>query len=54
MLLRLRLPLKDFGAIQIVVSNWRRVLALISGKTDSDAYGRIRGELARKGIELED
>lgn len=53
-LLRLRLSLKDYGAIQIVVSNWGRVLALISGKTDADAYGRIRGELARKNIELED
>jgi hypothetical protein len=53
-LLRLRLSVKEFGAIQIVVSNWGRVLALISGKTDGDAYGRIRGELARKGIELED
>jgi hypothetical protein len=53
-LLRLRLFVKEFGAIQVVISEWGRVLALITGRTDSDAYTRIRGELVRKGIELED
>jgi hypothetical protein len=52
-LIRLRVFVDGYGSIQLVVSNWGRVLAVTSGRTDADAYTRIRGELARKGIELE-
>jgi len=52
-LVRLRLFIDGLGALQIVASDNGRVLASISGRTDSDAYERIRGELARKGIELD-
>jgi hypothetical protein len=51
--MRLRLFVEGYGSIQLVISNWGGVLALTSGRTDTDAYTRIRGELARKGIELE-
>jgi len=52
-LVRLRLYAAEFGHIQVVLSSYGRVLALMSGRTDADVYSRIRGELARKGIELE-
>jgi hypothetical protein len=52
-LLRVRLFVDGFGAIQLVLSDRGRIKALLTGRTDSDAYDRVRGELARKGIELE-
>jgi hypothetical protein len=52
-LLRLRVFVNGYGHIQLVISSYGRVLALMSGRTDTDVYNRVRGELARKGIELE-
>jgi hypothetical protein len=52
-LLRIRLFIDGFGAVQLMLTDRGRMLAFITGRTDSDAYDRIRGELARKGVELE-
>lgn len=53
LLLRLRLYASEYGHVHVVISSYGRILALMSGRTDADVYNRIRGELARKGIELE-
>ena len=52
-LLCIRLFIDGFGAVQLMLTDRGRMLAFITGRTDSDAYDRIRGELARKGVELE-
>ncbi len=50
---RLRASVRDFGDIHMVVSDWGRIVATVSGRSDSDADNRLRGELRRKGIELD-
>jgi hypothetical protein len=52
-LMRIRLYIDGFGATQLVLSDRCRIRANISGRTDSDAFERVRGELARQGIELQ-
>jgi hypothetical protein len=52
-LLRVRLYIEGFGAAQLVLSDHFRIRANISGRTDADAFERVRGELARQGIELQ-
>jgi hypothetical protein len=52
-LLRVRLFGRDFGHSELVLSYYGRVVQT-SGRTDKEAYSRVRGELSRKGIELED
>lgn len=52
-LLRARLYIHGFGTVQLVFSDRRRIRAFVSGRTDSDAFERVRGELVRKSIELQ-
>jgi len=53
-LLRVRLFARDFGHTELVLASCGRIVSLTSGKTDKEAYSRTRGELSRRGIELED
>lgn len=53
-LLCLRLLLEPFGAVQIVISDCGRLLAIATGRRDREAYQRVRHELIRRGFALDD
>lgn len=53
-LLCLRLGLRPFGAVQLVISDTGRLLALATGRRDREAYQRVSHELVRKGFALEE
>jgi hypothetical protein len=52
-LLCLRLVFEPFGAVQIVISDLGRLLAMATGRHERQAYQRVCHELARRGLELE-
>jgi hypothetical protein len=51
-LLCLRLLYGPVGAVQVVISDLGRLLAMGTGRRDRDAFERVRQELIRKGVEV--
>jgi hypothetical protein len=51
-LLCLRSLCEPLGAMQVVISDCGRLLAIATGRRDRDAYKRVRQDVARKGFAL--
>lgn len=50
----LRLELAGFGAAQLAISDIGRLLAMATGRRDRQAFQRVRHELARRSIHLDE
>lgn len=51
--LQLRIWMYDLGYTHLVLGHDGAIVALVTGATDADAWGRLQGELRRRNIELD-
>ena len=51
--LQLRIEVYDIGYVHLVLHHDGAIVALVTGATDADAWGRLQGELRRRHIELD-
>lgn len=51
--LQLRISVAELGFAHLVLDGDGAIVALVTGATDADAFGRLRGEMKRRGIELD-
>lgn len=51
--IQLRIEVYDIGYVHLVLHHDGAIVALVTGATDADAWGRLQGELRRRDIELD-
>lgn len=51
--MQLRIEAYELGYVHLVLHQDGAIIALVTGATDADAWGRLQGELRRRGVELD-